>query len=182
MGKKKAPSPGATNTSAQEKKNNEAASSDTLAAIYKKDAATDKKDIAYEASVLDALQRKEEAPLSMRDKVEGTKAFARMLTEPNNHQTAKVFLLTSFILFTLPFIVFFISVFFIEPAVGSSDPDTFNAMSAIITTTSVVIAYIVYAFKTDALGGELDYPNLSGIQPKKTGQNAAQQQKKTKKD
>lgn len=160
---------------------------ETLEDIYRKDAETDRKDALYEAEMMDLLKRKEAPAVSMREKVEGTKAFARMLAEPSNSQTARVFVLTSFAMFTLPLIVFFISVAFIEPMVGSSDPDTFNALAAVATTIAIVIAYIIYAFKSDALDeGKLDYPHLSGLQGKKAAGAAAPSSakggKKTKKD
>eukprot|EP00758_Cryptobia_borreli_P005863 Tbor_TRINITY_DN5007_c0_g1::TRINITY_DN5007_c0_g1_i1::g.14261::m.14261 len=133
---------------------------DTLADLYNQTSNEREKERREEESILDALKRVSEKPLSRSEKIENCKALAKAIVQPQNKNVAMVFFMTSVAMFTLPVISLILSMQVIAPAlVPEEHHDIFNCGVAVSMTVVVTVFYIIYAFRDESLSSSIDYPN-----------------------
>lgn len=76
-------------------------------------------------------------------------ALLRRFSESQNQKVASVFIIVTFLMFTVPLIVLGVSMKVVAPHVGA-DPTLCGGLAAVFATVFLMIGYVVYAMVEDA--------------------------------
>lgn len=107
-------------------------------------------------TILDALHRPKQKPLTWRERIDGSKALVAALSQPNNARVARIFVMTSLCMIVVPLVTLF-AASNLAPHLYDCDREdayfdcaAFGGLSAVASTLVVVVYYAVWAIRSDA--------------------------------
>lgn len=90
-----------------------------------------------------------------KEKIEGFKKFAQLLSDPTNQRVLRVFLFVSLAMFSVPVVGLFVGMHIVAPALGmQDDKETCGGLVAVAASVFIMIGYVFYALREDAMFNE----------------------------
>lgn len=86
--------------------------------------------------------------MTRKEKIQGFKRFAAMLTDPCNRHVFRVFLTVSMLMFTAPIVGLFVGMYVLAPVLDA-EKDVCGGVTAVVTVVVIMFGYVIFALGED---------------------------------